>query len=97
MSAANKMTRESLLGLYRDIIRSAKIFPSKNRARILKEIRFDFRKNASMPEGKALDEALGIATKGLTQLNMYSKLDPTKGADWSVTLDQRPIPDGVHG
>lgn len=87
------MTRKSVVSLYRNIVRSAKVFPSRNRNRILAEIRHDFRKNKNLETGEKLSEALGIAVKGLSQLNMYSNLDPTKGADWAVTLDSSPMPD----
>lgn len=87
------MTRQAVVSLYRNIVRSAKVFPSKNKGRILTEIRFDFRKNKELKAGEKLSEALGIAIKGLSQLNMYTKLDPTRGADWAVTLDSSPMPD----
>jgi LYR motif-containing protein 4 len=90
---SRQMTRQSVVSLYRNIVRSAKVFPSRNRGRILTEIRFDFRKNKDLEAGEKLSEALGIAVKGLSQLNMYTNLDPTRGADWAVTLDSSPMPD----
>ena len=91
--SSGKMSSKSVLSLYRQIIRSAKVFPSRNRARILEGIRSDFRINKNIAEGEKRTELLNIAIKGIQQLNMYSKLDPTRGADWAVTLDSSPMPD----
>lgn len=91
--SANRIPKKNVITLYRQIIRSAKVFPSKNRARILASIRDDFKINKNLEDGEKLTEALGIAVKGLSQLNMYSNLDPTRGADWAVTLDSSPMPD----
>lgn len=90
------MSSKSILSLYRSIIRSAKVFPSRNRARILEGIRSDFKINKNIEEGEKRTELLNIAIKGIQQLNMYSKLDPTRGADWSVTLDSSPMPDNKN-
>ena len=90
------MSTKSILTLYRQIIRSAKVFPSRNRQRILDGIRVDFKTNKGLEEGEKRTEALNIAIKGLSQLNMYSKLDPTRGADWAVTLDSSPMPDQTN-
>ena len=91
--SSNRIPKKNVIILYRQIIRSAKVFPSKNRGRILTSIRDDFKINKNLEDGEKLTEALSIAVKGLSQLNMYSNLDPTRGADWSVTLDSSPMPD----
>lgn len=90
---SQQASRKSVISLYRSIIRSAKVFPSKNRSRILEEIRVDFRKNKNLEAGEKLTNALNVAIKGLSQLGMYSNLDPTRGSDWAVTLDSSPLPD----
>jgi hypothetical protein len=83
---------QSTLNLYRNIIRSAKVFPSRNRTRIVEEIRVDFRKNKDLQEGEPLRIAMGVAIKGLEQLNAYTHLDPRKGSEWAVSMDTSPMP-----
>ena len=76
--------------LYREILRSARVFPSRNRARIVEEIRVDFRKNIGLEE-LAARENLQLAMKGLEQLNAYSNL-PKRSGDWQVHMDSNPMP-----
>ena len=90
---SQQISKKSVVSLYRAIVRSAKVFPSKNRSRILEEIRVDFRKNKNLEAGEKLTDALNVAIKGLSQLGMYSNLDPSRGSDWAVTLDSSPLPD----
>jgi LYR motif-containing protein 4 len=84
------MQRGEILSLYRSIIKNAKVFPSKNRLRIVEEIRVEFRNNRNLSEKKAINEALEKALKGLAQLNAYTGL-PKRG-DWRVDLDTCPMP-----
>lgn len=81
----------NLIHLYRNIIKAAKRFPSRNRDKIVKEIRFEFRKNAKEIDQAKVDQYVHLAKKGLGQLSMYSNLSGTQGS-WSVTLDQEPMP-----
>ena len=81
----------NLVHLYRNIIKAAKIFPSKKRDKILQEIRFEFRNNAKETDQIKIDQYVHLAKKGLGQLSMYSNLSSTQGG-WSVTLDQEPMP-----
>lgn len=80
-----------LLSLYKQILGSAKTFPSKNRIRIISEIREEFRRNSVETDQQKIDTAVGIARKGLMQLQMYSGL-PKNTNNWSVTLDENPMP-----
>ena len=81
-----------VLRLYRHILKSALVFPSKNRERIVKEIKFEFRNNRNLTNIQDIGKALNVAKKGLAQLSMYSNLP--KHSDWAVTLDQEPMPKG---
>lgn len=85
------MESRQILHLYRRILQSAKRFPSKNRDRVYNSIRFEFHNNRTLVDKKKIDIALGIAVKGLSQLNMYSNL-PQKSNHWEITLDQNPFP-----
>lgn len=85
------MSTKPLLHLYRHILKSAKVFPSKNRERILREIKSDFRKNRDLTDAQKVGTAVSMAEKGLAQLNMYSHLPKERG-DWEVHLEKQPMP-----
>ena len=81
------MPKSDLITLYRNIIRHAKVFPSKNRFRILKEIRVEFRENKTMTDSYQLSLSYQKATKGLSQLQMYTNLKRgPQSPDWVVDL-----------
>ena len=81
------MPKSDLITLYRNIIRHAKVFPSKNRFRILNEIRIEFRENKSMTDSYQLSLSYQKATKGLSQLQMYTNLKRgPQSSDWVVDL-----------
>ena len=81
----------SLLSVYRNLLKKAKVFPSKNRTRILNEIRMEFRRNQNLTDPKKLAECIELATKGIQQLSMYSDL-PRNSTSWAVTMEQNPMP-----
>jgi hypothetical protein len=81
----------NLIHLYRNIVKAAKRFPSKKRDKILREIRYEFRKNSTETNPQKIDQSIMLAKKGLGQLSMYSDLSDNRNA-WSVTLDQEPMP-----
>jgi hypothetical protein len=85
------MTNPEILILYRQILKRAKIFPSKNRYRIFNEIRAEFRRNRSIEDPKKLETAISLAKKGLGQLSMYTDL-PSTQKDWQVNLEEEPMP-----
>ncbi|CAB1117493.1 unnamed protein product [Ectocarpus sp. CCAP 1310/34] len=84
------MSHAQMLSLYRQIIRNARVYPSKSRDRVLKEIRVEFRKNATESDPVKVDKQRQLAMKGLQQLMVYTKMD-TSGLDMSVTLEQNPL------
>lgn len=86
------MNRSAKLRLYKDILRAAKTFPSIKRDKIAREIRATFRDNAKLENTEEIEKALAVATKGLSQLNMYSNLRLNKSPNWSITLEQNPMP-----
>lgn len=85
------MESRQILHLYKQILQSAKRFPSKNRERVYHSIRIEFRNNRTLVNKEKIDIALGIAVKGLSQLNLYSNLSQNSN-QWEVTLDQEPMP-----
>lgn len=80
-----------VLQLYRQIIKHAKVFPSKNRLRILKEIRAEFKENKSLTDPSKVKVEWDKANKGLSQLTMYTSLNPT-ASHWVVDLEKNPMP-----
>ena len=85
------MLKRDIIILYRDIIKHAKVFPSKNRLRILKEIKAEFRANKTLVDSAKISIELAKATKGLEQLSMYTNLRTQKGA-WVIDLEKEPMP-----
>lgn len=79
-----------MIALYRNIIRHARVYPSKSRDRVLKEIRVEFRKNAGETDPKKAGQQRQLAMKGLQQLMMYTTMDRSS-MDMSVTLEQNPL------
>ena len=85
--------RISTLILYKRIIYAARRFPSIKRDKIVQEIREGFRSNKGLLEGEdKYRSSMSIAMKGLAQLEQYSNL-PKKSSNWSVTLEENPLPD----
>lgn len=94
------------LSLYRRIIWAAKRFPryaahmrrperwydtrSKNRDKVLEEIRQEFRRNAQLGPEEAAPK-LKLAHQSLEQLQAYVQLDPN-ASSWSIKLHQQPMP-----
>lgn len=85
------MQKPDLLLLYRNIIRHAKIFPSKNRLGILKEIREEFRMNKNLTDEHEIRIEIEKAQKGLSQLSMYTNLR-TEAGPWVINLEKEPMP-----
>ena len=89
--------RQSLLHLYRRLLRSAETYPSKKRYEIYEAIREDFRENRSLPpDNEKTKQKIVIAQQGLAQLRQFDEVTMTgSGNDpssWSVTLSQNPFP-----
>lgn len=88
---SSKSMNVNILHLYRNILRHAQVFPSKNRLGIIREIKATFRENKKMKNTKEVERAVKLGIEGLEQLSMYSSLK-SKAGDWSVTLSQDPMP-----
>jgi hypothetical protein len=88
--------RKALLELYRQLLRSAETYPSRNRQGIYQAIREEWRTNKTLQAGDKLNNKLTIAFQGLTQLRQFDETTMTGGdvlsPNWSVTLEQNPIP-----
>ena len=65
------MSRAHILGLYRNILRAAANYPSRNAPRIVADVKREFRENASMTDPHKVAAALKEARDGLCQLRMF--------------------------
>lgn len=87
--------KDVLLKLYKQLLRSAATYPSKNRAGIYQSIREDWRDNKTLT-GEKLEQQLSVAFKGLSQLRQYDEHVMTGGqhdsANWTVKLEENPMP-----
>lgn len=86
-----------LLHLYRRLLRSCATYPSKNRWGIYKAIQEEFRDNINLdPNDEKTKTNIGLAYKGLGQLQQYDAMRLSKGnpesPNWEVTLEQNPMP-----
>ena len=84
-------SKSSILSTYKNILKLCKIFPSKNRDRLYKEIQNEFRQNKSLTDKSKIDVEIGRARKGVDQLSAYCGLKNQKGG-WAVTLEENPMP-----
>jgi len=80
-------------GLYREILRAARAFPSIKRDSLVDEVRREFRANMNETDTQILQDQFQIAFKGLEQLSMYVTTVRSQG-DWSVQLESNPMPKG---
>lgn len=78
------------LQLYRRILFAAKRFPSKNRLKVLEEIRSEFRRNVALAPADA-EPLLKQAHADLQQLEAYSSLDQSSNS-WVVDTTRDPMP-----
>ena len=88
-------SRKALLQVYRQLLRSAQTYPSKNRQGIYNAIRTEWRENASLSAEEA-QVKVSLAYKGLTQLRQFDVHTMTGGNTnshhWEVNLEQNPMP-----
>lgn len=81
----------NIVHLYRQILKKAAVFPSRNRIGIIKEIKLSFRENKNLQDPAKIGKAIQLAREGLSQLSMYTSLSSNTG-DWSINLSQEPMP-----
>ncbi|KAL7555495.1 hypothetical protein ACA910_014533 [Epithemia clementina (nom. ined.)] len=87
--------RNSLLQLYRKILRSAQSYPSIRQPQIYQAIREEWRQNKTL-EGEKLQKQIAVAYKGLEQLLQFEVVKMTKGnvksPNWDVYMEENPMP-----
>ena len=86
--------KSKVLSLYRHLLRTVRTFPSKKRASIREDICITFRERRGLKEPGELAHAWEVGVRGLETMSKYTSLDK-KSSNWSVTLDQAPLGEGV--
>jgi Complex 1 protein (LYR family) len=91
-----KPTRFELLMLYRRLLRSAAIYPSKKRESLYEAIRSEWRDHAKLTDEIRIQKRIEVAKIGLNQLRQFDEATMTGGKmgspNWTVTLEQNPMP-----
>jgi len=87
--------KRKILTLYRDLLRTVRIFPSKKRVSIREDIRVTFRERSTLKDEGELASAWEIGIRGLETMQKYTSLDK-RATSWSVTLDQSPLGNGSN-
>jgi len=90
-------SKQALRVVYRQLLKSARVYPSSNRQRIYDAIRQEWRENAGMAAGEhATKVEITRAYKGLSQLGQFDVQQMTGGnphaSEWNVQLEQNPMP-----
>lgn len=67
------VTREALLTLYKQLLRSAQTYPSKKRAGIYQAIREEWRDHKDLQDEVKVNMQISMAYKGLSQLRQFGK------------------------
>lgn len=87
--------KSKVLSLYRHLLRTVRTFPSKKRASIREDICITFRERRGMSDPGELALAWESGVRGLETMTKYTSLDKSS-SNWSVTLDQAPLGEGVR-
>ena len=77
--------RGYVLALYREIIRSARAYPSIKREQVIQDVRLEFRQNKNVTDESAVNALLDKAEHSLGVLRRYQMLDKSS-SDWTIQL-----------
>lgn len=83
--------RANILRLYKDILSSAKRFPSIKKFKIIDEIKVGFKQYKSSTDDNEIQARINLAVDGLSKLSMYSNLSHSSRS-WVVNMDKQPMP-----
>lgn len=83
--------RANILRLYKDILSSAKRFPSIKKFKIIDEIKVGFKQYKSSTDDNEIQARINLAIDGLSKLSMYSNLSHSSRS-WVVNMDKQPMP-----
>ena len=94
------VTREALLTLYKQLLRSAQTYPSKKRAGIYQAIREEWRDHKDQQDEEKVNMQISMAYKGLSQLRQFGKsvrghLQSISFGTWVVSVVTHPYLDSI--
>ncbi len=72
--------------LYRALLKAARIYPSKNRSRIISDIKEGFRANRSLTDPSKIKAELEEARQGLKMMRQMNEMVGGRSPNWSVTI-----------
>ena len=78
-------SRASTKLLYRQILKAASSFPSKNKLKLIEEIKSEFKLSKTELSSEIIESKIAIAIDGLDRLRAFSGLDG-KSNEWVVRL-----------
>jgi hypothetical protein len=71
----NAIDKATVLKIYKALLKSAKVFPSKRRPNIIEEIKLSFRENKQVRDPIEQRKKLQAALDGLQSLERYSGIN----------------------
>mmetsp|Transcript_22589 Transcript_22589/g.29578 ORF Transcript_22589/g.29578 Transcript_22589/m.29578 type:complete len:100 (-) Transcript_22589:390-689(-) len=87
------LSRSKIISLYRNILVSARAFPSIKRDQLIEDIRLEFRENATETDPLKLRDCHEQAIRGLQHLQKYTDLSD-KEENWEIELEKNPLGEG---
>lgn len=92
MSAAGG---QSVLALYRAILKNARFYPSSKRDGIIREVKALFHEHKDLTDGAKIVKELQQARIGLQELEQYAPANLEASGEWKLTLRGATLPDDV--
>ena len=86
-----RLRRDQVLLLYRKILKAAAQFPSIKRDSIIRDIKIEFRENATEKDPQKVEEQHANAQRSYSQLLAYCGFD-LDDPDWEITTAENPMP-----
>ncbi len=80
------MPSGQIIALYRHLLRASKVYPSKNRGRIIHDIKTGFRSNKALTDPARIETEIAEARQALKMMSGINKMIKSQTKDWSVTV-----------
>jgi hypothetical protein len=102
LAGSQRSSSSSLLKLYRQLLRALETYPSINRQSIREAVRDEWRSHRHSSDQQLVERQIAVAYKGLEQLGRFDERNMSQGGsssnstNWSVTLEQNPMPRPAH-
>ena len=86
VAAAAMPTGGQIITLYRNLLRAAKVYPSKNRSRIVTDIKIGFRSSKALTDAARIEAEVAEAKHALKMMSGINSMIKSQTKDWSVTV-----------